>query len=377
MKLLSSLMIKPVGAHCNLRCRYCFYLDKQNLYPEERTPAIMTEETAAELIRQAFRYAESPFFIWHGGEPTLSGLEFYKNIVHIQNQTGAERSFRNALQTNGTLLDEEWAEFLRNEKFLVGISLDGPRDLHDRYRRTADGRETHKIIEKNAVMLKEKGVDVNILCTVNDGTVLEPERLYRYFKDLGFSSMQFIPIVETDPTDPSRAAPFSADPEAFGDFLCKVFDLWFADIDLKNLRQTTSIRFIDSVFCRYVGREIPDCNLQKECGNYLVIEHNGDCYSCDFLVSRETFLGNLRHRDLFTMLNSPQQKHFGNVKASHDPHCLSCQWYKLCFGGCPKDRIRDPQTRNRNRFCSSYKKFFSHAHERYLYLAERFLNEMC
>lgn len=376
MKTLSSLVIKPVGARCNLRCEYCFYLDKKKLYAEERAPMMMSEETAAELIRQAFRYSESPLFIWHGGEPTLAGLPFFKNIVRLQKEVCGNSSFQNALQTNGTLLDEDWAEFLRNENFLVGLSLDGPRDLHDRYRKTTDGKETHALIEKKALMLKEHGVEVNILCTVNDRSVLEPERLYRYFKELGFPYMQFIPVVETDPADPSRAASFSADPEAFGDFLCKVFDLWFADIDQENLRQTTSIRFIDSVFHRYVGMEIPDCILQKECGNYPVIEYNGDCYSCDFLVSHETFLGNLHRTDLFSLLNSPRQDRFGKEKTAHKPHCLNCRWYRLCYGGCPKDRIRDPQTRNRNRFCVSYKKFFAHAHDRYLYLAQRFLNEM-
>lgn len=376
MKSPSSLIVKPVGAGCNLHCDYCFYLDKKNLYPDETKLTVMTEETAAEMIRQAFRYCESPFFIWHGGEPTLAGLSFFKNVIRLQKQENPGQPFQNALQTNGTLLNEDWAEFLRNENFLVGVSLDGPKEIHDRYRLSADGRPTHDIIEKNAVMLRQKGVEINILCTVNDISVREPELLYNYFKNLGFPYMQFIPVVETDPENPSQAAPFSADPNAFGDFLCKIFDLWYADIDLKNLRQTTSVRFIDSVFHRYVGKEIPDCNLQKECGNYLVIEHNGDCYSCDFLVSQETFLGNLHKTDLFSLLNSPQQFRFGREKAKHKPRCLRCEWYKLCYGGCPKDRIRDPQTHNHNRFCESYKQFFSYAHERYLYLAERFLNEM-
>lgn len=378
MKQLSSLVIKPVGAECNLRCEYCFYLDKKNLYPEEHTLTLMSEETAAELIRQAFRYSESPLFIWHGGEPTLAGLPFLKNIVRMQKEESAacNRPFQNALQTNGTLLNEEWALFLRNENFLVGVSLDGPKEIHDSYRSTAGGKPTHDLIEKNAIMLREKGVEVNILCTVNNISVRQPELLYNYFKEIGFPYMQFIPIVETDPKNPSQAAPFSADPDAFGDFLCKIFDLWYADIDLKELRQNTSVRFIDSVFHRYVDKEIPDCILQKECGNYLVIEHNGDCYSCDFLVSHETFLGNLHRNDLFSLLNSPQQQRFGRIKTKHKPRCLQCNWYKLCYGGCPKDRIRDPQTHNHNRFCNSYKQFFSYAHERFLYLGERFLNEM-
>lgn len=375
-KPLNSLIVKPVGAFCNLRCDYCFYLEKHNLYPEERTVSVMPEETAAELIRQTFRHSESPLFIWHGGEPTMAGLPFFKKIVERQKQEAEGRPFQNALQTNGTLLNAEWADFLRKENFLVGISLDGPKEIHDAYRTAVDGRPTHETVENAAVMLKNAGVETNILCTVNNLSVTQPDLLYNYFKNLGFPYMQFIPIVETDKRNPSQAAPFSADPNEFGNFLCRVFDLWYDDIDLKNLKQTTSVRFIDSVFHRYVGKEIPDCILQKECGNYLVVEHNGDCYSCDFLVSAETFLGNLHRNDLFAMLNSPQQQRFGRQKNKHKPRCLQCEWYKLCYGGCPKDRIRDPQTHNHNRFCESYKQFFAYAHQRYLYLAERYLNEM-
>ena len=251
-KPLNSLIVKPVGAFCNLRCDYCFYLEKHNLYPEERTVSVMPEETAAELIRQTFRRSESPLFIWHGGEPTMAGLPFFKKIVERQKQEAEGRPFQNALQTNGTLLNAEWADFLRKENFLVGISLDGPKEIHDAYRTAANGRPTHEAVEKAAVLLKDAGVETNILCTVNNLSVSQPDLLYNYFKNLGFPYMQFIPIVETDKRNPSQAAPFSADPDEFGNFLCRVFDLWYGDIDLKNLKQTTSVRFIDSVFHRYV-----------------------------------------------------------------------------------------------------------------------------
>lgn len=376
IKTLNSITIKPVGAFCNLRCDYCFYLEKKELYPQLSSMPLMSDETVLTLIAQAFRSSPAPYFIWHGGEPTLAGLDFFKKVVRWQKEEAQGRPFQNSLQTNGTLLNEEWADFLRQNNFLVGLSLDGPAFIHDRYRLTVGEKATHAAIEKNALMLKERGVEVNILCTVNNESVKEPETLYRYFTSLGFPYMQFIPIVETDPQNPNQAAPFSADPNAFGSFLCKIFDLWYDDIDLQDLRQTTSVRFIDSILHRYIDKEIPDCVLQKECGNYLVVEHNGDCYSCDFLVSKETLLGNIHKSDLFALLNSPKQQNFGRQKMKHKSRCLRCDWYKLCYGGCPKDRIRDPESHNHNRFCQSYQQFFAHAHQRCLYLAQRFLNEM-
>ena len=190
-KPLNSLIVKPVGAFCNLRCDYCFYLEKHNLYPEERTVSVMPEETAAELIRQTFRHSESPLFIWHGGEPTMAGLPFFKKIVERQKQEAEGRPFQNALQTNGTLLNAEWADFLHKENFLVGISLDGPKEIHDAYRTAVDGRPTHETVENAAVMLKNAGVETNILCTVNNHSVTQPDLLYNYFKNLGFPYMQF------------------------------------------------------------------------------------------------------------------------------------------------------------------------------------------
>jgi uncharacterized protein len=213
----------------------------------------------------------------------------------------------------------------------------------------------------------DEGVEVNALVVVNDYSVQFPQEIYEFHKGLGFDHMQFIPCVETDPADTSRAAPFSAPAEGYGRFLNKLFDLWLADF--QDGRPTTSIRFFDSVFYRYVDRDPPECDLRAECGNYVVVEHNGDVYACDFFVEKGWKLGNVMEGKLIHMLNSARQNEFGRIKADLPEACPACEWLRICRGGCTKDRLRDPRDRGHNHFCQAYKTFFAHADARMRKLA--------
>lgn len=368
-KPLQSVLIKPAGPDCNLNCTYCFYLKKSELFSE--TPRHrMSNEIQEELIRQVMQQGgQSVSFAWQGGEPTLMGIEFFERAINLEKKYGKGQTVGNGLQTNGILLDKEWARFLRKYDWLVGLSLDGPSHIHNRYRIDQGGRGTHSRVEDNARMLLDNDVAVNALCCLTDYSVQFPDELYEYYKNLGLTWMQFIPVVETDPEDPSRAAPYSVTAEAYGHFLKRIFDLWMADF--KNGEPTTSVRHFESVFHAYVGMPVPECTMMKECGPYVVVEHNGNVYSCDFFVEPKWKLGNVMTNRLSAMLNSKQQHTFGAFKAVLPGECRKCPWLTKCYGGCTKDRIKDPQDNRKPRFCQSYKMFFSHADGRLQSLANQ------
>jgi uncharacterized protein len=367
-KILSSLLIKPSGPDCNIDCTYCFYLDKAELFPEEKTHR-MSLKVLEELIKQAIQQGPSNIsFGWQGGEPTLMGLPFFKKAVGYQEKYGVGKTVGNGLQTNGILLNREWANFLANYNFLVGLSLDGPEHIHDHYRINKKGNGTWKKVHDKAKMLLDSNVATNALIVVNDYSVNFPQEIYNYHKELGLNYMQFIPCVETDNTNKYMAASFSVSAEKYGEFLNKIFDLWHADI--KDGVAAISVRYFDSVFHRYVGLEAPECTLAQVCGSYLTVEHNGDVFSCDFFVENDWKLGNVKTHRLDEMLNSPHQEKFGNLKADLPEECNTCEWLKKCWGGCTKDRIRDPQDKGSNHFCVSYKMFFEHADKKLTTLAE-------
>jgi uncharacterized protein len=279
----------------------------------------------------------------------------------------------NGLQTNGILLDSEWAAFLMKYQFLVGLSLDGPEHIHNQYRFLRGGQGSWSYVVDKAKLLLDAGVAVNVLTVVTDYSVQFPEEIYAFHKNLGLSYMQFIPLLEPDPSNPDRKASFCPPPGAYGEFLIKMFDSWLEDF--ADGRPTTSIRFFDSVFYTYVGLEPPDCTLLPECGVYLVVEHNGDVYPCDFFVEPRLKLGNIRGKKLIDMLNSDPQRAFGARKSSLPETCMSCRWLRFCRGGCPKDRRFNPTNRELNYFCEAYKMFFDHADSRLKKLADRWHKE--
>ena len=368
VKPINSILVKPAGPDCNLACSYCFYYEKLNMFPET-VKHRMTDEIQEEMIKQVMEQSGEQVSIgWQGGEPALMGLQFYRRAVELQKRYGRGQVLGNGIQTNGTLLNKEWADFFKRYNFLIGLSIDGPSHIHDHYRLNHGGEGTWARVSDNAKMLLDEGVAVNALTVVNNYSVKFPDEIYHCHKDLGFEHMQFIPCVETDPEDTGKAAPFSVSPDEYGRFLCILFDLWMSDF--VNGIPTTSIRYFDSVLYNYVGMPPPECTMLPECGVYVVVEHNGDVYSCDFFVEPQWKLGNIMESRLKTMLNSGKQSDFGRLKLGLPKICRKCRWLKQCRGGCIKDRIRDPRDNNVNHFCGAVKMFYEHADSHLQRLAE-------
>jgi len=356
---LSSILVKPAGPDCGMACGYCFYSVKAGLYPETATHR-MDEAVLDATLRQFLDQPVSDLSIgWQGGEPTLMGLPFFERAVALEERYGNGKTIGNGLQTNGLLLDRRWARFFRKYRFLIGLSIDGPVALHDRYRVLRGGGGTWARVRDAARMLLDEGVPVNALTVVNDVTVRFPDEIYDHHRALGLDYMQFIPCVETDPSDPGRAAPFSVTAEAYGAFLCRIFDRWRADF--RDGEPQTSVRFFESLLFGYAGLAPPDCTLGETCGDYLVVEHNGDVYPCDFFVAPAERLGNLTRASLAGLFASDRQRDFGRRKAALPGACTACPWLTRCRGGCPKDRRRDPRDLGVSHFCGAYKMFFAHA----------------
>jgi len=368
-KPLNSVLVKPAGPDCNLGCEYCFYLDKSRLFPDKGHR--MSEPVLKALVRQVMRAGSRQVsFGWQGGEPTLMGVDFYRRAIEYQRRFGAAGQIvGNGLQTNGILIDAEWAQFLREAKFLVGLSLDGPQHVHDRYRKYKSGAPCWEQVARARDVLLQAGVAVNALVVVNDHSAQFAREIYEYHQQNGLEYMQFIPCLERDAGNPAGIAPYSVTAAAFGRFLCEVFDLWSADF--RSGRPTTFIRWFDSVFYSYVGLAAPECTLLPECGIYTVVEHNGDVYACDFFVEPEWKLGNIMNDQLTDLLNSPLQNKFGAQKAVLPPECGECPWLTHCCCGCPRDRQSNPATRGSNHYCAAYKLFFEHADARLRQLAEQ------
>ena len=305
---------------------------------------------------------------WQGGEPTLMGTGFFQKALRLMEKHGRGQAVTNSLQTNGILINKQWARLFRDYHFLIGLSIDGPEHVHDHYRRSRSGGGSWRKAIDAAKLLLDQGVEVNASAVVNDYSAQFPEEIYTFLKVNGLTFMQFIPCVETDVRDPNSAAPYSVSAEKYGEFLCNLFDLWVGDIS--DGTPTTSIRFFEALLFKYAGFPPTECTLLEKCGNYLVIEHTGDVYACDFFVEPEWKLGNLLETPLEALLNSSRQVEFGQHKASLPQDCLICEWKTLCRGGCTKDRLRDPMSGGRNHFCEAYRLFFPYADARIQHLVE-------
>ncbi len=366
---LTSVLIKPAGPDCNLACAYCFYLKKSALFEEGRHR--MSEAILRESMRQVMHQGGAQVNIgWQGGEPTLMGRTFFEKAVHYQNRCSRPgQQAANALQTNGLLIDLNWAAFLREHQFLVGLSLDGPAHIHDRYRTFSGGRPSWERVAAARDLLLQAGVAVNALIVVNDYSIQFAREMYEYHKKNGLVHMQFISCLEPDPLHPGRWAAYSADADAYGRFLIELFDLWRADF--RHGQPTTFIRWFDSLFFTYVGLDAPECTLLPACGVYVVIEHDGSVYSCDFYVDEAHRLGNVLDGKLQDMLNSKVQKQFGADKGHLPESCTSCPWLTHCHGGCPRERIFSSD--GVNALCASWKQFFEYADPWFSRLAAEWL----
>jgi uncharacterized protein len=352
------VFVKPAGAACNLACRYCYYLGKGGSVTGGG-PARMPDDLLEDYIAQ--HIAASPDeiirFSWHGGEPTVLGVDYFHKIVEIQRAyRPAGRTIANGMQTNGTLLDEEWGRFLAAEGFSVGLSLDGPRELHDRYRLARDGASSFDATIGGYELLRRHGVPVDILCVVSANNVLRPADVYGFFRGIGASYVTFLPLVEPRPNEPGGVSPDTVPSEAWGEFLCAVFDEWVAR-DIGRIK----IQIVEEAARTAFGQEHSLCIFRPVCGDIPVLEKNGDFYSCDHFVDAEHRVGSIRETPLVELLENPAQLAFGLAKMENLPRvCRACDVRAMCNGECPKNRfVNAPDGEpGLNYLCAGYKKFF-------------------
>jgi uncharacterized protein len=352
------IFVKPAGSACNLACRYCYYLGRGGGGPGA-APARMPEDLLESYIAQ--HIAASPDeiirFSWHGGEPTILGLDYFRRIVEIERlHCPAGQKIANGMQTNGTLLDDEWGRFLAAAGFSVGISLDGPRELHDRHRLTRDGRSSFDDTVRGFEILRRNGVPTDMLCVVGGHNAGRPLDVYGFFREIGASFVTFLPLVERRPGAPRGVSADSVPPEAWGDFLCAVFDEWL-DRDIGRLK----IQIVEEAARTAFGQEHSLCIFRPVCGDIPVVERNGDFYPCDHYVDGAHRIGNFAETPLLSLLESRAQRAFGLAKLETLPDaCRACDVLGMCNGECPKNRFSlAPDGRpGLNYLCEGYKKFF-------------------
>ena len=350
---------KPTSAVCNLDCDYCYYVNKKHLYPNGEAVRMRDDMLAAYIDQHISASPGSVTnFTWHGGEPTLLGLDYFRKIVSLQKKyIPPHHSVVNNMQTNGTLLDEAWCRFLSEEGFFVGLSMDGPEEMHDMYRHTGGGETTHKEVMRGLEQLQRHRVPVDILCVVHATNIEHPIRVYRFFRKHGVKYMGFIPLVEQDIGGEIGQRSITA--EAWGDFLCAIYDEWKSR-DIGRIK----VQIIEEAARTALGHGHALCIFRKTCGDVPVVEYNGDFYSCDHFVDREHHLGNIVDTPMVELLANSTQKTFGKAKWETLPqHCLACDELEMCHGGCPKDRIlaTPDGEKGLNYLCAGYKRFFAHA----------------
>ncbi|WP_044123378.1 anaerobic sulfatase-maturation protein [Hallella bergensis] len=366
------IMLKPVGAHCNMACDYCYYLEKSMLYAQVPRH-VMSEELLERFTKE---YIESQtmnqvLFTWHGGETMMRPVSFYRKAIEFQKRYANGRQIDNVIQTNGTLLTDEWCEFLKENRWLVGISIDGPQEFHDEYRSTRTGKPTWTKVMQGIRLLKKHGVEWNAMAVVNDFNADYPLEFYNFFKENGCTYLQFAPIVERlvehadgrhlahmkDGAD-APLADFSVTAEQWGTFLCSIFDEW-----VRHDVGKTYVQLFDATLANWVGVAPGVCILAKECGHAGVMEFNGDIYSCDHFVFPEYKLGNIYQQSIIEMLYGEQQSRFSMLKHQSLPRqCKECEFEFACHGECPKNRFINDRYGNAglNYLCKGYLKYFRH-----------------
>lgn len=366
------VMLKPAGSLCNLRCKYCYYLEKDKLYKQCKNHVI-SDELLEKFIKEYIEAQTTPqvLFTWHGGETLMRPISFYKRALELQRIYGRGRQIDNCIQTNGTLLTDEWCQFFKDNNFLVGVSIDGPQEFHDEYRRTATNKPTFVKVMNGINLLNKHGVEWNALAVVNDYNADYPLEFYRFFKQIGCKYIQFSPIVErvVKREDGLTLAPgmqggdagladFSITPEQWGNFLCTIFDEW-----VHNDVGEYFVQLFDATLANWVGQAPGVCILAKECGHAGVMEFNGDVYSCDHFVYPEHLLGNLHTKTITEMMYSDQQNKFAKMKKQMLPQqCKECKFLFACHGECPKNRFLNDKYGNYglNYLCKGYRQFFEH-----------------
>lgn len=380
------IMLKPAGSLCNMRCQYCYYLEKGQMYKEDKN-RVISDSMLETFIKNYIESQTLPqvLFTWHGGETLMRPVSFYKRALELQRYYAGGRQIDNCIQTNGTLITEEWCKFFKENNFLVGVSIDGPQEFHDEYRKTASGGPSFQKVMKGIQLLNKYGVEWNALAVVNDFNADYPLDFYHFFKEIGCHFIQFTPIVERKVSRPDglTLAPgmeeggelldFSVTPEQWGNFLCEIFDEW-----VRNDVGDYYIQLFDATLANWVGQIPGVCTMAEECGHAGVMEYNGDVYSCDHFVFPEYRLGNLGERSLYELMNSEKQKEFAKNKKKRLPQqCQECEFLFACHGECPKNRFVKDEYGNPglNYLCKGYKMFFDHVAPYMDFMKAEFLAE--
>ncbi|MEO7143363.1 MAG: anaerobic sulfatase maturase [Bryobacteraceae bacterium] len=351
---ITSLLIKPASAVCNLDCSYCFYLDR-DADPYKSLPARrMTDETLERLVDTFLFYSyPNSVFAFQGGEPTLAGLNFFEKLVGLQKQYGRNgQNVSNALQTNATLLDDHWCALFHEYNWLLGVSLDGPREINDRYRFNKEGRGTFNKVMQGVETLQKNKVEFNILCVLSQANVAKPKEIYQFYRSLGIDNIQYIPLAEFNPD--GTPMPFTITAEQYGRFLCDTFDLWWPD------RRKVRIRFFDNTAEALAGQKPGTCTMHETCDSYVVVEYNGDIYPCDFFVEKNWKLGNIVLDSWAEVARRTRRYSFASKKTIAHPECQVCNYQSICHGGCPKFRS-GPLGRfeDLDYFCAAYKMIYA------------------
>lgn len=370
------IMVKPTGSICNLDCHYCFYLEKENLYPERNKDYKMSLSTLELYIKQYIEAQDTPevIFAWQGGEPTLMGIDFFKQAVKLVKKYNINnKKVIHTFQTNGLLIDDEWCLFFKENEFLIGISIDGPQELHDYYRKTRSKKGTFYKVMEAVDCIKRHNVEFNTLTVVNNINVEKPIELYHFLKSIGSKNMQFIPLVERKSKEPNKDGlylvtpdydreadlmPYSVNPEKFGNFLNAIFGQWLIN-DIGHIY----IQLFEHTFAKWNGQSSNLCHFSEVCGSAFAMENNGDIYSCDHYVYSEHKLGNIHKKSIKDINLGSGNEVFGVNKKRLCLDCIECQYKFLCNGGCPKYRIMPTSYNdfNKNYLCLAYKMFFKHS----------------
>lgn len=347
---IKSLLIKPVSAVCNADCSYCFYLDR-DADPYKALPSRrMTLETLERLVDTYLFYSyPNSAFAFQGGEPTLAGLPFFEKLIEFQKRHGRRgQTVANSIQTNGLLIDDAWCPLFNQYHWLVGISMDGPQEMHDSYRTNRQGRGTWRAAMSAIECLKKNGVELNVLCVLSRANVAQPRELYRFFGSLGIDYIQYIPLAEFNGL--GQPMPFTITPEEYGRFLCDTFDLWWPD------RRRVRIRFFENIAESLAGQRPSTCTMHETCDSYAVVEYSGDVYPCDFFVEQDWKLGNVNLDSWAELARRQRRRQFAANKTIPHPSCQACEYQPICHGGCPKHRHdRHRQFGDLDYFCTAYK----------------------
>lgn len=365
-----SLLIKPASAACNIRCEYCFYIDHLNYIKSGDTPA-MSYETLEKLISSYMKIPLPEYsFGWQGGEPTIMGLDFFKKAVELQKQYAHPNApISNSLQTNATLIDKPMADFFAEHNFLIGVSLDGPKGFHNKFRLTIDGKPTHSKVMQGINHLRNAKAEFNILCLINSENVGSPKELYKYYKEKRFNFLQFIPCVEYDKK--GDLTHYSITGKQWGEFLCEIFDIWHR----KDTRKI-SIRHFDSVLNYMVMGRYTECTMDKDCRQYFVVECDGGIYPCDFFVEKELQLGNIDTTTWEEALVSPLYEKFGKKKSEWNQKCDTCEWLRICHGDCQKMRGPNAGLDTLSTLCDGWKMFYNHTIVQFKKIAKELKEDM-